>query len=159
MEGGTRILWYGEGVCDGLDLVYSVSLSSAIKLKLVWQHFLTPIIASLDMPEPLLHRSALTSIFSNFIDTWNFHRSFLSSLTTLLAPPPGIPSTSSSSSLPWFDQPIPPLVASSTLSFLLPLPVQYCDLVHAQCAQRSTIASGKESLTSSRNTQMFIKSL
>ncbi|EDR05249.1 uncharacterized protein LACBIDRAFT_303559 [Laccaria bicolor S238N-H82] len=56
---------------DGLELIYS--------------HFLTPIIASLDTPEPLLNRSALTSIFSNFIDIWNLHRSFLSALTTLLS--------------------------------------------------------------------------
>ena len=63
----------------------------------------------MDTAEPLLHRSALTSIFSNFIDIWNFHRSFLSSLTTLLVPPVGLPSTSSSSSLPPFDQLIPPL--------------------------------------------------
>ena len=72
------------------------------------QHFLTPIIASLDTAEPLLHRSALTSIFSNFIDIWNFHRSFLSSLTALLASP-GLASTSFSSPLPPFDQPTPPL--------------------------------------------------
>ena len=94
---------------DGLDLVYSVSLpclSSTTILELDLQHFLTPIIASLDTPEPLLHRSALTSIFSNFIDIWNFHRSFLSSFTALLAPPAGLPSTSS---LPQFDQHIPPL--------------------------------------------------
>ena len=45
----------------------------------------------LNKPEPLLHRSILTS---NFVD-----RSFLSSLTILLA---------SSSSLPLFDEPIPP---------------------------------------------------
>ena len=62
---------------------------------------------SLDTPEPLLHRSALTSIFSNFIDIWNFHRSFLSSLTSLLEPPGPLstPSSSSPSQL----QPIPPL--------------------------------------------------
>ena len=63
----------------------------------------------MDTPEPLLHRSALTSIFSNFIDIWNFHRSFLSALTSLLAPPAGLPSTSSSSSLPLLDQLIQPL--------------------------------------------------
>jgi hypothetical protein len=76
-------------------------------LKSFLQHFLTPIIVSLDTPEPLLHRSALTSIFSNFIDIWNFHRSFLSSLTSLLEPP-GLLSTPSSSS-PSQLQPIPPL--------------------------------------------------
>ena len=90
---------------DGLDLVYSVSYPVCISAytEINLQHFLTPIIVSLDTAEPLLHRSALTSIFSNFIDIWNFHRSFLSSLTTLLVPP-GLPSTSSP-----FDQPTPPL--------------------------------------------------
>ncbi|KAF9479574.1 hypothetical protein BDN70DRAFT_878635 [Pholiota conissans] len=57
---------------DGLELIYS--------------HFLTPIISSLDTPEPLLNRSALTSVFSNFIDIWNLHRSFLYALTSLLEP-------------------------------------------------------------------------
>ena len=50
------------------------------------QHFLTPIISSLETAEPLLNRAALTSIFSNFIDIWNFHKSFLSALTGLLRP-------------------------------------------------------------------------
>jgi len=95
---------------DGLDLIYSVGsptsqLCSYTEINL--QHFLTPIIASLDTDEPLLHRSALTSIFSNFIDIWNFHRSFLSSLTTLLASPG--PPSATLSSLPPFDQPTPPL--------------------------------------------------
>ena len=62
----------------------------------------------MDTAEPLLQRPALTSIFSNFIDIWNFHRSFLSSLTTLLAPP-GLASTSSSALLLSFVQPTPPL--------------------------------------------------
>ena len=48
------------------------------------KHFLTPIIASLDTPHPLLTRAELTSIFSNFIDIWNLHRSFYSSLTAFL---------------------------------------------------------------------------
>jgi len=30
---------------------------------------------------PLLDRASLTSVFSNFIDIWNFHRSFFSALT------------------------------------------------------------------------------
>ncbi|OSX66796.1 hypothetical protein POSPLADRAFT_1175479 [Postia placenta MAD-698-R-SB12] len=55
---------------DGLDLIYS--------------HFLSPIIASLDTPQQLLDRSELTSIFSNFIDIWNLHRSFYTALTTFL---------------------------------------------------------------------------
>ncbi|KAL0567367.1 hypothetical protein V5O48_014626 [Marasmius crinis-equi] len=55
---------------DGLELIYS--------------HFLTPIIASLDTPEPLLDRSVMTAVFSNFIDIWNLHRSFFSALTSAL---------------------------------------------------------------------------
>lgn len=55
-------------------------------------------IASLDASHPLLSRAELTSIFSNFIDIWNFHRSFYSSLSTLLnlstsslcSPPPAL---------------------------------------------------------------------
>ncbi|KAI5118054.1 hypothetical protein M0805_005901 [Coniferiporia weirii] len=57
---------------EGLDLIYS--------------HFLTPIIESLDTPSPLLDREDLVSVFSNFIDIWNLHRSFYTSLTTLLSP-------------------------------------------------------------------------
>ncbi|KAG5341546.1 hypothetical protein C0989_009619 [Termitomyces sp. Mn162] len=53
-------------------------------LELIYSHFLTPIIAALETSEPLLDRSSLTSVFSNFIDIWNLHRSFFSSLTILL---------------------------------------------------------------------------
>ncbi|KAG6812122.1 hypothetical protein H0H92_004290 [Tricholoma furcatifolium] len=53
-------------------------------LQMIYSHFLTPIITSLDTLEPLLDRSSLTDIFSNFIDIWNLHRSFFSSLTTVL---------------------------------------------------------------------------
>ncbi|OSC96170.1 hypothetical protein PYCCODRAFT_1400544, partial [Trametes coccinea BRFM310] len=35
-------------------------------------------------PQPLLDRAELTSIFSNFIDIWNLHRSFYVSLTAFL---------------------------------------------------------------------------
>ncbi|KZT27644.1 hypothetical protein NEOLEDRAFT_1088599 [Neolentinus lepideus HHB14362 ss-1] len=66
---------------DGLDLIYA--------------HFLTPIIESLETSSPLLDRAELTSIFSNFIDIWNLHRAFFSSLSTYLnnsqdatSPPP-----------------------------------------------------------------------
>ncbi|THH11618.1 hypothetical protein EW145_g566 [Phellinidium pouzarii] len=57
---------------EGLDLIYS--------------HFLTPIIESLDTSSPLLGREDLVSVFSNFIDIWNLHRSFYTSLTDLLSP-------------------------------------------------------------------------
>jgi len=51
------------------------------------QHFLTPIIESLETPNPLLDREELTSVFVNFIDIWNLHRSFLSSLSAHLHTP------------------------------------------------------------------------
>ncbi|KAG1724515.1 Rho family DH domain-containing guanine nucleotide exchange factor [Suillus paluster] len=55
-------------------------------LDLVHDHFLIPIIATLDSPRPLLTRTELTTIFSNFIDIWNFHHAFFSALTALLHP-------------------------------------------------------------------------
>ncbi|KAF8159873.1 hypothetical protein B0H34DRAFT_705183 [Crassisporium funariophilum] len=90
-----------QAYVDGLELIYS--------------HFLTPIITSLDTPEPLLNRSALTSIFSNFIDIWNLHRSFLSSLTSLLASA-GLPSTPSTSSQTHSDLSTPPPISPLLLS-------------------------------------------
>lgn len=72
---------------DGLDLIYSVSVADDIIVRtplISEQHFLSPIIASLDTPQQLLDRSELTSIFSNFIDIWNLHRSFYTALTTFL---------------------------------------------------------------------------
>jgi len=50
------------------------------------QLFLTPIVAALDTPHPLLDRADLTSVFSNFIDIWNLHRAFFSTLDEHLHP-------------------------------------------------------------------------
>ncbi|KAG1817202.1 uncharacterized protein BJ212DRAFT_156981 [Suillus subaureus] len=55
-------------------------------LDLVHDHFLTPIIVSLESPRPLLTRTELNTVFSNFIDIWNFHHAFFSALTALLYP-------------------------------------------------------------------------
>ncbi|KAI0830855.1 hypothetical protein BC628DRAFT_1312595 [Trametes gibbosa] len=63
---------------------YETERSYLDGLELIHSHFLAPIIKSLDTPHPLLDRSELTSIFSNFIDIWNLHRSFYVSLTTFL---------------------------------------------------------------------------
>ncbi|KAI0640206.1 hypothetical protein C8Q77DRAFT_118740 [Trametes polyzona] len=63
---------------------YETEKSYLDGLELIHSHFLTPIIKSLDTPHPLLDRSELTSIFSNFIDIWNLHRSFYASLTAFL---------------------------------------------------------------------------
>ncbi|KAG6902495.1 hypothetical protein C0995_016072 [Termitomyces sp. Mi166 len=81
-------------------------------LELIYSHFLTPIIASLDTSEPLLDRSSLTSIFSNFIDIWNLHRSLFSSLTTLLTTPGKPPSTSTNSNHSDPPPPLSPLLLS-----------------------------------------------
>ncbi|KAH8119782.1 hypothetical protein DFH11DRAFT_1556530 [Phellopilus nigrolimitatus] len=63
-------------------------------LDLIYFHFLTPIIESLDTPSPLLEREDLVSVFSNFIDIWNLHRSFFTSLTRLLSASLAQPGTS-----------------------------------------------------------------
>ncbi|OSD00945.1 hypothetical protein PYCCODRAFT_1392945 [Trametes coccinea BRFM310] len=63
---------------------YETEKSYLDGLELIHSHFLTPIIKSLDTPQPLLDRAELTSIFSNFIDIWNLHRSFYVSLTAFL---------------------------------------------------------------------------
>ncbi|KAI8981319.1 hypothetical protein BD414DRAFT_492311 [Trametes punicea] len=63
---------------------YETEKSYLDGLELIHSHFLTPIIKSLDTPHPLLDRAELTSIFSNFIDIWNLHRSFYASLTVFL---------------------------------------------------------------------------
>lgn len=55
-------------------------------LDLIYELFLTPIVAALDTPHPLLDRADLTSVFSNFIDIWNLHRAFFSSLDEHLHP-------------------------------------------------------------------------
>lgn len=52
---------------------------------ILFQHFLVPLIHSLDGPAPLLNRAELTSVFSNFVDIWNLHRSFSEALYALLA--------------------------------------------------------------------------
>lgn len=56
------------------------------------QHFLTPILASLDTDAPLLTRKEITALFSNFIDIWNFHHTFFSALTVHLRPQTESPS-------------------------------------------------------------------
>lgn len=99
------------------------------------QHFLTPIISSLDTPEPLLNRSALTSIFSNFIDIWNLHRSFLSALTSLLESEPLSSSAGSD---------VPPPNLSSLLLAHFPYLSLYTPFV---TAFPSTISSLNELIT------------
>ncbi|KAG9002802.1 hypothetical protein FRB93_011404 [Tulasnella sp. JGI-2019a] len=51
-------------------------------LDIIYEHFLTPLMDSLDTPQPLLTRGELNSIFVNFIDIWNFHRTFYTSLSS-----------------------------------------------------------------------------
>ncbi|KAJ3997982.1 hypothetical protein F5050DRAFT_1315238 [Lentinula boryana] len=52
-------------------------------LDLIYEHFLLPMLNSLETSSPILERPLLTTVFSNFIDIWNFHRSFLNELTRL----------------------------------------------------------------------------
>ncbi|KIK92638.1 hypothetical protein PAXRUDRAFT_34429 [Paxillus rubicundulus Ve08.2h10] len=66
---------------DGLDLVYN--------------HFLMPILQSLDAPKPLLARNEITTLFSNFIDIWNFHHTFFAALSARLYPSPSMSSPAS----------------------------------------------------------------
>ncbi|KIP04169.1 hypothetical protein PHLGIDRAFT_494233 [Phlebiopsis gigantea 11061_1 CR5-6] len=88
-----------------INELYETERSYVDGLELIYSHFLTPIIASLDTPNQLLDRAELTSIFSNFIDIWNLHRSFYSSLFSLL-------STSSSSLTEQASPPISPILLS-----------------------------------------------
>lgn len=100
---------------EGLDLIYSVRyiphhrLIFSLTYTASIQHFLRPIIASLDKSEPLLDRAFLTLVFSNFVDIWNLHCSFFSSLKTFLTTS-GIPSTSTANSDP--PPPLSPLLLS-----------------------------------------------
>ncbi|KZO96815.1 hypothetical protein CALVIDRAFT_99813 [Calocera viscosa TUFC12733] len=58
---------------DGLDLVY--------------EHFLIPLMESLETSRrPLVTRDDLNAMFSNFIDIWNLHRAILRSLDEAVSP-------------------------------------------------------------------------
>ncbi|ESK93148.1 rho guanine nucleotide exchange factor [Moniliophthora roreri MCA 2997] len=94
---------------DGLELIYS--------------HFLTPIIASLDTPTPLLDRSIMTAVFSNFIDIWNLHRSFFSSLNSLLFRHNHVPESGDSTS----EAPVP---ITSTVTLITNIPLSPLLLSH-----------------------------
>jgi FYVE/RhoGEF/PH domain-containing protein 5/6 len=67
-----EILGSERSYVDGLDLIYDL--------------FLEPLIRSLDLPRPLLSRNQLNIVFSNFIEIWNFHKSFYAALYALLPP-------------------------------------------------------------------------
>lgn len=43
-------------------------------LELVYEHFLSPLLSSLQTSAPILPRSELPKIFANFVDIWNLHR-------------------------------------------------------------------------------------
>ncbi|EJD38772.1 hypothetical protein AURDEDRAFT_187630 [Auricularia subglabra TFB-10046 SS5] len=49
-------------------------------LELVYTHFLSPLLAALQTPTPILPRSELPKIFANFVDIWNLHRTLLPAL-------------------------------------------------------------------------------
>jgi FYVE/RhoGEF/PH domain-containing protein 5/6 len=127
---------------DGLELVYSVGCFccfASYVLMILWQHFLTPIVISLDTPNPLLDRSALTTVFSNFIDIWNLHRSFFSSLSSHLLNS-GITTSASPS-----DRPLP------SLSPILLSHFPYLSLYTPFITSFATSISALNSLTSPPN--------
>ncbi|KAF8993224.1 hypothetical protein BDQ17DRAFT_1401664 [Cyathus striatus] len=74
-------------------------------LDLIYEHFLLPLLSSLDTGNPILDRAELTSIFSNFIDIWNFHRSFLAELEATI----GSALSEASPTTPGQTTPLPPL--------------------------------------------------
>ncbi|KAK2462258.1 hypothetical protein APHAL10511_005754 [Amanita phalloides] len=85
---------------DGLDFIY--------------HNFLSPLIASLETPEPLLDRTCLTKLFSNFIDIWNLHKAFFDALTQHLSPM--LTPESANSPQPDATQAPPPPLSSILLS-------------------------------------------
>ena len=95
--GRAWILRYREGVCgSGLFSEFTLLSSAFLYIYLNQStEFLNPYYCVFGYAWTSPQRSALSSIFSNFIDIWNFHRSFLSSLTTLLMHSPSTSLTSS----------------------------------------------------------------
>ncbi|KDQ62948.1 hypothetical protein JAAARDRAFT_28919 [Jaapia argillacea MUCL 33604] len=90
---------------------YETERSYVDGLELIYSHFLTPVIESLETPVPYLDRAELTSVFSNFIDIWNLHRSFFSSLSTYLNSS-FTASTSSNPESPSTPPPLSPILLS-----------------------------------------------
>ncbi|KDQ15662.1 hypothetical protein BOTBODRAFT_31546 [Botryobasidium botryosum FD-172 SS1] len=122
--------------------IYETERAYVDGLEMIYNHFLTPLIASLDSPYPLLSRDQLTSIFSNFIDIWNFHRSFFSSFTALLSPSiaPPFPSSPSVYSPTLLDSNgLPPI--SELLSSHFPYLSLYTPFVTAFPAATSALIS------------------
>ncbi|KAI0801348.1 hypothetical protein C8Q74DRAFT_1192978 [Fomes fomentarius] len=108
---------------------YETEKSYLDGLELIHSHFLTPIIASLDTPYPLLTRAELTSIFSNFIDIWNLHRSFYTSLTAFL-------NSSASASLQDLPPPLSPVLLAHFpyLSLYTPFVSSFSDALASYAA-------------------------
>ncbi|KAF8631725.1 hypothetical protein AX15_002230 [Amanita polypyramis BW_CC] len=71
---------------------YDTEKTYVVGLDFIYHHFLSPLIASLEMADPVLGRTALNHLFSNFIDIWNLHKSFFDELAEhllpMLTPPP-----------------------------------------------------------------------
>lgn len=124
---------------DGLDLIYDL--------------FLDPLIRSLEQPRPLLSRNQLNIVFSNFIEIWNFHKSFYNALYHLLAPsfrspmpmPMPIPPSPSQrlSVIPKFTEPPPPGVAD-----LLSQHFPYLNLYHPFVTAYPTVMATLDNFTS-----------
>lgn len=122
---------------DGLDLIYDL--------------FLDPLIRSLEQPRPLLSRNQLNIVFSNFIEIWNFHKSFYNALYHLLAPsfrspmPMPIPPSPSQrlSVIPKFTESPPPGLAD-----LLSQHFPYLNLYHPFVTAYPTVMATLDNFTS-----------
>ncbi|KAH7907006.1 Dbl homology domain-containing protein, partial [Hygrophoropsis aurantiaca] len=66
--------------CAVVRELYATEKTYVEGLDLIYTHFLTPLVASLSTSSPLVTPAQLTSIFGNFIDVWNLHRTFFAAL-------------------------------------------------------------------------------
>ncbi len=123
---------------DGLDLIYDL--------------FLEPLIRALEQPRPLLSRNQLNIVFSNFIEIWNFHKSFYAAFYNLLAPSFSSSSSSSgsqqqqqrlSAAIPSFTGP-PPSGVADLLSQHFP----YLNLYHPFVTAYPTVIATLDNFTS-----------
>jgi len=119
-------------------------------LDLIYDLFLEPLIRSLDQPRPLLSRNQLNIVFSNFIEIWNFHKSFYTTLYDLLTPSfrpssyPMPPSPSQRlSAIPKFTEPLPPGVVD-----LLSQHFPYLNLYHPFVTAYPTVMATLDNFTS-----------
>lgn len=127
-----EILGSERSYVDGLDLIYDL--------------FLEPLIHSLEHPRPLLSRNQLNIVFSNFIEIWNFHKSFYAALYALLPPSFRSPQQQQQqrlSAIPSFMELPPPGVAD-----LLSQHFPYLNLYHPFVTAYPTVMATLDNYTS-----------